>query len=580
MKTYDIKSSITYFPKGAGLDEKLDIISNIKPSKRQMEWQRMEFYAFIHFTVNTFTDNEWGNGDESEDIFNPVDLDCRQWAETAKKAGMKQIIITAKHHDGFCLWPSAYTKHSVKNCPWKDGNGDIVKELSRACSEFGLKLGIYLSPWDRYNQSYGTDSYNDYFVNQLTELLTNYGEINCVWFDGACGEGPYGKRQVYDWQRYYSTIRALQPDAVISVMGPDTRWVGTESGYGRDTEWSALPCEYFNTDMIAGNSQQEAGEGSFIPESTISNQSMAPRSIINKSIGAIWYPAEIDVSIRPGWFYHEKEDHLVKTPVKLLDHYFCSIGKNGTLLLNLTPDKRGLIPEGDRDSLIAFAKIRDSILSDNKLKDAEIFTSGSEDVSVLIDDDFDSFTEFDDIENEIFIKMPCATEINAIEIMEYIEKGQAVEEFLLTARVDGLWQKIGRGTTIGYKRIVQFKTVKADAVKIVISMSRRAPILRKISLYMVEEKFLMQPVGEVVISKGSELNVKTQIKTLISDKRSMKVLQNVFGDEMLSSDMIDVIKEMTLEEISAMHPDQLSFTKLVEINKLLENSSKKNDLFK
>ena len=212
--------------------------AHVVPSKRQLDWYELESYAFIHFGVNTFTNREWGEGTEPESVFNPENLDCDQWVEAIKAAGMKGMVLTAKHHDGFCLWPSKYTEHSVKNSPCKK---DVVREAAEACKRGGIKFGFYLSPWDQNHPDYGTERYNDFFVDQLTELLTQYGPVAEVWFDGACGEGPNGKKQVYDFKRYYDVIRRLQPQAVIAVMGPDVRWVGTESGYGRDTEWSTLP---------------------------------------------------------------------------------------------------------------------------------------------------------------------------------------------------------------------------------------------------------------------------------------------------------------------------------------------------
>ncbi|MCG8319532.1 MAG: alpha-L-fucosidase, partial [Cytophagales bacterium] len=251
----------------------------------------MELTAFLHFGINTFTKRQWGDGKEDPRLFNPKELDAAQWVKTCKDAGMKLIILTAKHHDGFCLWPSKYTGHSVKNSPWKNGKGDVVRELADACRSYDMKLGIYLSPWDRNSAVYGTDAYNDYFVNQLTELLTDYGEVAEVWFDGANGEGPNGKKQVYDWQRYYKTIRRLQPGAVIAIMGPDVRWVGTESGYGRDTEWSVVPANTQNEDEIAARSQQKAG--TFRPEIDAMAEDLGSREKLFSADKLVWYPSEV-----------------------------------------------------------------------------------------------------------------------------------------------------------------------------------------------------------------------------------------------------------------------------------------------
>jgi len=272
----------------------------VKPTPQQLAWQESELTMFLHFGINTFTDREWGDGKEDPKLFNPIELDARQWVQVAKDAGFKYMILTAKHHDGFCLWPSEYTEHSVKNSPWRAGKGDVVRELADACQEAGMKMGIYLSPWDRHEQTYGDSPvYNQYFRNQLTELLTNYGEISEVWFDGACGEGPNGRRQEYDWQSYYEVIRKLQPNAVIAICGPDIRWVGNEDGVARETEWSV----------------QDANP------------------VIHKDIeGKVWYPAECDVSIRPGWFWHKSQDDKVKSLEHLLDIYYKSVGRNRTLL--------------------------------------------------------------------------------------------------------------------------------------------------------------------------------------------------------------------------------------------------------
>ncbi|MBN2092359.1 alpha-L-fucosidase, partial [candidate division KSB1 bacterium] len=251
---------------GETMEQIISKAATVVPSPQQYAWQKMEFIAFVHFGMNTFMDREWGEGNYDISVFNPVELDARQWARVCKEAGMKMIIMTAKHHDGFCLWPSKYTTHTIQNTPYRNGKGDLARELSQACQEAGLKFGVYLSPWDRHEPTYGdSPAYNEFFRNQLTELLTNYGEIAEVWFDGACGEGPNGKRQVYDWQSYYQLIRKLQPNAVIAIMGPDVRWVGTESGYGRETEWSVLPGSNLNVDQIAASSQQQPVDGAFIP---------------------------------------------------------------------------------------------------------------------------------------------------------------------------------------------------------------------------------------------------------------------------------------------------------------------------
>ncbi|MEE4194233.1 MAG: alpha-L-fucosidase, partial [Anaerolineae bacterium] len=300
---------------------KLITAAHVRPSPIQLAWQRMELAAFFHFTVNTFTNKEWGNGKEDPAIFNPTELDARQWIKTVADAGFKLAILTAKHHDGFCLWPSEYTEHSVKNSPYKDGKGDVVKEFAEACHEFGVGVGIYLSPWDRHEPTYGTPAYNDYFIHQLTELLTNYGPIAEVWFDGACAEGPNGRTQVYDWDAYYATVRRLQPGAVISGTAPDVRWVGNESGLARENEWSVVPAYLRTPEIVTWE------EGKVPPTIKQETHDLGSRAQVLASDEMIWYPAECDVSIRPGWFFHKHENLLVKSPKKLVDLYYKSVGR-------------------------------------------------------------------------------------------------------------------------------------------------------------------------------------------------------------------------------------------------------------
>ena len=297
--------------------DKIYEAAHVAPSPRQLAWQRFEVTAFFHFTVNTFTDREWGDGTEDPAVFNPTALDTRQWLRVASKAGVKLAILTTKHHDGFCLWPSAYTEHSVKHSPYQNGQGDVVREFVEACREFDVKAGFYLSPWDRHEATYGTDAYNNYFTNQLTELLTQYGPVDEVWFDGACGEGPNGKRQVYDWERYYRVIRMLQPEVVIAISGPDVRWVGNEDGIAREDEWSVVPAAVLNQDKIAAESQQQEAIRPDIGDARALD--LGSRERIANADRLVWYPAECDVSIRPGWFYHAFQDEYVKTPEMLVD---------------------------------------------------------------------------------------------------------------------------------------------------------------------------------------------------------------------------------------------------------------------
>lgn len=462
--------------------------AHVTPSDRQYDWQKKEFVAFIHFTVNTFTDKEWGDGTESPAIFNPTDLDARQWVKALKTAGMKQVILTCKHHDGFCLWPSAYTEHSVKNSPWKNGNGDVVRELSDACREEGLTFGVYLSPWDRHERSYGdSPRYNEHFCNQLRELLTNYGDIAEVWFDGACGEGPNGKRQVYDWQRYYTLIRELMPKAVIAIMGPDVRWVGTESGYGRTTEWSVLPIEAGDKDAIAADSQKADTGEAFIPKDLM-DEDLGSREKIAAASRLIWYPSEVDVSIRPGWFYHASQDSAVKTPEKLVDIYFSSVGRNSLLLLNIPPDTRGLIHENDIASLAGMKKILDVTFASDMAKQSTPSASSyveSHGPSAVSDGNGETYWMAPQgaKTGTIELKLDGAKTFDVIMLQEYIREGQRVESFTIDAMVGGKWLKIVEGTTIGYKRLLRFPEITTDHVRLNILQSRSNPTIATFSLF-------------------------------------------------------------------------------------------------
>ena len=309
------------FPQSATIEQKVDMAARLVPTPQQYAWQQMELTAFLHFGINTFTGREWGDGKEDPALFNPSELDAEQWVRTLKEAGFKMVLLTAKHHDGFCLWPTATTKHSVASSPWKNGQGDVVKELRAACDKYDMKFGVYLSPWDRNAECYGdSPRYNDFFIRQLTELLTKYGEIHEVWFDGANGEGPNGKKQVYDWDAFYQTIQRLQPKAVMAIMGDDVRWVGNEKGVGRETEWNATVL----TPGIYARSQENNKRLGVFSKA----EDLGSRKILEKATELFWYPSEVDVSIRPGWFYHAEEDGKVKSLKHLSDIYFQSVGYN------------------------------------------------------------------------------------------------------------------------------------------------------------------------------------------------------------------------------------------------------------
>ena len=367
------------FPQDATLEQKIDMAARLVPTPQQAAWQQMELTAFLHFGINTFTGREWGDGQEDPAIFNPTELDAEQWVRSLKDAGFKMVLLTAKHHDGFCLWPTATTKHSVASSPWKNGQGDVVKELRNACDKYDMKFGVYLSPWDRNAECYGdSPKYNEFFIRQLTELLTNYGEVHEVWFDGANGEGPNGKKQVYDWDAFYKTIQQLQPKAVMAIMGDDVRWVGNEKGLGRETEWSAT---VLTPAIYARSGENNKRLGVFSKA-----EDLGSRAMLEKATELFWYPSEVDVSIRPGWFYHAEEDSKVKSLKHLADIYFQSVGYNSVLLLNIPPDRRGLINEADVQRLNEFAAYREKIFTNNRVekgrKDWEA-VSGSETVYSL-----------------------------------------------------------------------------------------------------------------------------------------------------------------------------------------------------
>lgn len=464
--------------------------AQVVPSERQIKWHEMEFYAFVHFTVNTYTDREWGNGDEDPAIFNPVEFNADQWVEACKSAGMKGLILTCKHHDGFCLWPSRYTEHSVKNSPWKDGKGDIIKEVSEACRRAGIKFGVYLSPWDRHERTYGdSPKYNEYFMNQLRELLTNYGEIFSVWFDGACGEGPNGKRQVYDWEAYYKLIRELQPDAVISVCGPDIRWCGNEAGHCRESEWSVVPAHLRDNEKIQEKSQK-VDDGEFSKRIDTCDADLGSRDIIKNIDELVWYPAEVNTSIRPGWFYHSSEDGKVKSLDELLGVYYGSVGGNSSFLLNIPPDKRGLFHENDVARLKELGQVIRKTFEVNQAKDATAFASETmdenHDANLIFDADRETYwcpcegTEKAVIE----IDMNNDKTFDRVVIMEHIRSGQRVEKFILEYKDEDEWKEFYRGTVIGYKRICCFDKVSSRYIRFTITESRWCPAVSSFGVYL------------------------------------------------------------------------------------------------
>lgn len=451
--------------------------SMVAPTERQLQWQKLDLTAFIHFGINTFTDREWGTGKESPTLFNPTKLDAEQWVKTLKDAGFKQVIITAKHHDGFCLWPTKTTPHSVKNSPWKNGNGDVVKEVAAACKKFGVGFGVYLSPWDMNAPQYGTDSYNRFFEQQLTELLTNYGEVNEVWFDGANGEGPNGKKQEYDFQSWYGIIRKLQPKAVIAVMGPDVRWVGTETGRGRIEEWSVVPMNNMNQGAIAESSQKGL---TFKPEGDLIGDDIGSREKILDAKGLIWYPAETDVSIRPGWFYHENQDDKVKTPQELWNIYLTSVGRNSVLLLNVPPNKDGLFADADIVSLRGFSEIIKDKLGNNLIQETQL---KSADKKALSDGNLNSAIQFKN-NSTLDLNFKNPTKVSYLVFQEDITKGQRVEKFRVEGLVNGSWQNLAEGKTIGYKRILKLENpAEVQQLRFVIEQKRNTVFMAEVGIY-------------------------------------------------------------------------------------------------
>lgn len=459
------------------------------PDQRQLDLQNMEMYAFLHYSLNTYTDMEWGYGNERPELFNPSNLDVKQWAQTCKNSGMKGIILTAKHHCGFCLWPSEYTEYSVKNAPWKDGNGDVVKELAEACKELGLKFGVYLSPWDRNHPGYGTDEYVEYFHNQMRELLTNYGDIFEIWFDGANGgDGYYGganevrkiDKSYYKWPEAHELIRNLQPNIIIWTdagdLRGDLRWIGTEAGNAGDTNWSTIPSTG-DLDYTLHLSGDENGD--------------------------VWSPGETNTSIRPGWFYHDSENEHVKSLSKLMNTYYRSVGRNSTLLLNFPIDRDGLIYQTDSIRGAAFYNMIKEIFDNNLAKDAKAQCDSYRGkdkkfaASNVLDGNNQTYWATDDdvTTGTVTIDLKAPTTFNRFAVSEYIALGQRVKRFSVEALVDGNWVNLVDElnedpetlTTIGHKRIICFPTVTATSVRLNILESKACPCISEIGIYNAPE---------------------------------------------------------------------------------------------
>ncbi len=462
----------------------------IVPTERQLALQSMEMYAFVHFTVNTFTDCEWGDGTESPTIFHPAKLDARQWVDAICAAGMRGLILTCKHHDGFCLWPSKYTDHTVAASPWKDGRGDVVREVSDACKAAGIRFGVYLSPWDRHSALYGQGKpYDDYFCAQLTELLTEYGDVCSVWFDGACGEGPNGKKQFYDWQRYYDTIRALQPEACIHVCGPDIRWCGNEAGDTREAEWSVVPRRTMDTEKVASLSQQADDEAFRQRPIRAQDRDLGSRALLADEPDLVWYPAEVNTSIRPGWFWHAAEDDRVRPLSDLIRIYERSAGGNATFLLNIPPTDEGLFHKNDVARLHEFgAYLRDAYGNDLMQQPGVILTAdaacpGCDPANLLRGDETYYMPEKEGAPVQITAQWPQPVTFRRIVLQEQLRCSQRVERFCVDVRVDGQWREAAAASIIGFKKILTLPATTADAVRIRITDVRVAPVLRTMQVY-------------------------------------------------------------------------------------------------
>lgn len=450
------------------------------PTATQLAWHKMETNAFVHFTTNTFTGREWGNGDEKETVFNPSATDAAQWARTLKEAGFKMMILTCKHHDGFCLWPSKYTEHSVKNSPYKNGKGDIVREASDACKKAGLKFGVYLSPWDRNQAEYGKSGYLTYYRNQLKELFTQYGPVTEMWFDGANGgTGYYGganeerkinSKTYYDWPTTLALVRSIQPKVLFfSDAGPDIRWVGNERGVAGETNWNSITPDTLHAGKAGIEQLLNTGSAD----------------------GTKWIPAEVDVSIRPGWFYHAAEDEKVKTPEQLFDIYLTSVGRGSNLLLNIPPDQRGLFHEKDVASLKGFRELLNKTFAVNLAKKAAVtadsyrgkatayapanITDGNENTYWCTNDGVTAAS--------VTISLAKTSTVQYITLQEYIQLGQRVQAFNVEVWKDNAWQPVASATTIGYKRILKIAPVVTGKIRVNITAAKACPVISNIEIY-------------------------------------------------------------------------------------------------
>ena len=454
---------------------------SVTPSERQLKFLEMKYYNFIHFGINTVYDREWGDGKEDISRFNPKKLDTDQWCRILKDTGSKGVIITAKHHDGFCLFDTAYTEHNVMNTPF---GKDIVKMLSESCKKYGLKLGIYLSPWDRHEKTYGTDKYNDYFVSQLTELCTNYGEIFCFWFDGGWGEGENGKKQVYDWERYYSVIRKYHPEAVITICGPDVRWIGNEGGRVRESEWSVIPGESDSNELIAENSQTDKNQTKKMAEKLDDRTAdLGSRQILKNYSKLVFKPAEADVSVNRGWFHTRNIFSYAKkgrTPEQLAEIYFNTVGGNASMLLNVPPNRHGIIGKSEEKRLRKFTEL----ITEPFKNEAEILSFSA--LSVEGEKrELSGTAMLKDDEAGYVLTLREKKNISAINFCEDLKFSQRTEGFRIYVKDEtGEWTSVYEGTVIGSGKIVRLKnSAYTDEIAVIITQSRSNPVLKDIKIY-------------------------------------------------------------------------------------------------
>ncbi|MGW0710167.1 alpha-L-fucosidase [Streptomyces sp. NPDC002643] len=454
---------------------------SIRPSERQLAWQAMEFYGFVHFGMNTMTDREWGEGHDDPALFDPPDLDAGQWCAALKAAGMTGVILTAKHHDGFCLWPSDVTTYSVASSPWREGRGDVVAEVAEAARSHGLRFGVYLSPWDRTESSYGSGTgYDDFYVAQLTELLTRYGPVFSVWLDGANGEGPNGKVQIYDWDRYYAVVRELQPDAVISVCGPDVRWCGNEAGQTRPDEWSVVPGALRDAERTADRSQK-TDDGAFSRLVRSDERDLGSRAALaGHEEDLVWYPAEVNTSIRPGWFHHAAQDGEVRSVDELFTIYLRAVGGNSCFLLNVPPARDGRLREADVAVLDRLGRRIEDFRARRIAAGAVTVTSGEPGDAATAWPRGGGTPWQPDADDQL----PCMTvefgeprAVEAVVLGEDITQGQRVEHVVVRGRRDGRWTTLAEANAVGYQRVLTFPAAEVDAVRVEVTETRDTPVV-------------------------------------------------------------------------------------------------------